>query len=263
MGRQPVVMVLGTGRWKWAYEAVMIALAILVVALLPLENEGWVLAANLTVWALFVVDYVTRLLLSTDKRAFLKANIVDLLAIMPADFFRALRVLRLARLLRVVRAATVLGRVLRDVRGVVHTNGLNWVLIVSLCAVVLGALVVWVVEPGIETLGDALWWGIVTATTVGYGDLAPENPLARVVAVTLMLVGIGTLGMLTGAVATYFIGDDPSSDPDVEHIRSRLGDWGDLTSTERQRLAALLASLAASPIADPSSPTPDTSANTA
>ncbi len=40
-------MVLGAGRWKWVYEGVMVALAILVVVLLPLPNEGWVLAVNL------------------------------------------------------------------------------------------------------------------------------------------------------------------------------------------------------------------------
>ncbi|GGI06654.1 hypothetical protein GCM10011354_20170 [Egicoccus halophilus] len=45
--REPVVMVLGAGRWKWVYEGVMVALAILVVVLLPLPNEGWVLAVNL------------------------------------------------------------------------------------------------------------------------------------------------------------------------------------------------------------------------
>lgn len=238
--REPVVMVLGTGRWKWLYEGVMVALALLVVALLPFPNEGWVLAVNLTVWAIFVADYATRLLLSTDRRAFLRANVVDLLAIMPADFFRALRVLRLARLLRVVRAASVLGRVLKDVRGVAHTNGLNWVLVVSLCSVVLGALVVWIVEPGIHEFGDAAWWAIVTATTVGYGDLAPENPLARIVAVALMLVGIGTLGMLTGAIATYFIGEHDTGDPDIEHIRSRLGAWRELSQEERHRVAAML-----------------------
>jgi hypothetical protein len=94
---EPVVMVLGTGAWRWVYEAVMVTLAVLVVVLLPFENEGWILAVNLAVWGLFVADYVTRLALSTDRRAFFRRNIVDLLAIMPADFFRALRVLRLAR----------------------------------------------------------------------------------------------------------------------------------------------------------------------
>lgn len=69
----------------------------------------------------------------------------------------------------------------------------------SLCAVTAGALTVWLIEPTIDTLPDAAWWSVVTATTVGYGDLSPDKtPLARVVAVLLMLVGIGAIGMLTG-----------------------------------------------------------------
>jgi hypothetical protein len=126
MKREPVV-VLGEGPWKWVYEGAMVALAILLVVLLPFDNEGWVLVTNLTVWAVFVADYIASLALSTDRKEFLKRNIIDLLAIMPADFFRALRVLRVARLLRVVRAATVVGRVLREVRGVAMTNRLHWV----------------------------------------------------------------------------------------------------------------------------------------
>jgi voltage-gated potassium channel len=104
----------------------MVALAVLVVVLLPFEDEGWVLAANLAVWAIFVLDYGTRPALSTDRRSFFKRNVIDLLAIMPADFFRALCVLRVVGLLRIVRAATVVGGVLREVRGVAYTNGLNW-----------------------------------------------------------------------------------------------------------------------------------------
>lgn len=240
-------MVLGSGRWRAVYEGVMVALALVVVGLLPLEDEGWIRAANLTVWGVFVVDYFTRLALSTDRWGFVKANVVDLLAILPADFFRALRVLRLARLLRVLRAATILRRVARDLRGVGGTNGLGWVLLVSLCTVLGGGLAVWLIEPTIETLPDALWWSTVTATTVGYGDLSPEHPIARVVAVLLMLVGIGTIGMLTGSIATYFLGgDEGASDPDVEHVRGRLASWDELDMREREQLAAMLAVLARS-----------------
>jgi hypothetical protein len=180
---------------------------------------------------------------------FFKRNTIDLLAIMPAGFFRALRVLRLARLLRVVRAATVVGRVLREVRGVAYTNGLNWILVVSTCTITAGALVVWIVEPTIDSLPDAAWWSVVTATTVGYGDLSPENPLARVVAVVLMLVGIGTIGVLTGSIATYFIGDRAEdADPDIAHIRGRLGDWENPTPQERPRLASMIEAVASAPL---------------
>jgi voltage-gated potassium channel len=164
---------------------------------------------------------------------------------MPADFFRALRVLRLARLFRVLRAGSIMWRVTRDVRGVAGTNGLGWVLLVSLTTVFAGGIGAWLVEPTIATLPDGLWWSTVTATTVGYGDLSPEHPVARGMAVVLMLVGIGTIGMLTGSIATYFLGGEAgTADPDVEHVRARLADWEELTAEERQRVAAMLNLLA-------------------
>jgi voltage-gated potassium channel len=247
MAREPVVMELGTGRWRVAYEAAMVTLALAVVGLLPLRDEGWVRVANLTVWAVFVVDYFARLALSTDRRGFVRRNVVDLIAILPADFFRAARALRVVRLVRVLRAGAVLLRVSRSIRGVISTNGLGWVLVVSSGTILAGAVAVWLIEPGIATLPDALWWSAVTATTVGYGDLSPEHPAARAIAVTLMLVGIGTIGMLTGSIATYFIGEgDRCSDPDVEHVRSRLAAWDSL-GAERERLAAMLEVLARRP----------------
>lgn len=242
MAREPVVMVLGTGRLRWVYEAVMVILALVVVATLPLEDRGWVRTVNVTVWGVFVVDYFTRLALSTDRRSFFRRNIIDLVAILPADFFRAARVLRLARLFRVLRAAVVIARVSRDVRGVAGTNGLGWVLLVSSVTILGAAVGVSFLEPALGAFGDALWWSIVTATTVGYGDLSPEHPLARALAVVLMLVGIGTIGMLTGSIATYFISDrpDPDEPADVAYVRQRLHDWTGLTHAERERVAAML-----------------------
>lgn len=246
MAREPIVMMLGTGRWRWVYEATMVVLAILVVVLLMLADGYWVRVANRTVWGIFVVDYFTRLALSTDRRGFVRRNVIDLLAIMPLDFMRALRALRLLRLLRVLRAGSILMRVTHEVRGVTRTNGLGWVIAVAILTVFGGGVAVLLIDPGIETLPDALWWATVTATTVGYGDLAPEHAVARVVAVVLMLVGIGTIGMLTGSIATYFLGsDDDAADPDVEHVRSRLAAWGELSDEERERLAAVLSVLAA------------------
>ncbi len=57
----------------------------------------------------------------------------------------------------------------------------------------------------IHNYGDALWWAIVTVTTVGYGDKYPVTAGGRGVAVVLMLVGIGLIGVLTATVASYFV----------------------------------------------------------
>ena len=57
----------------------------------------------------------------------------------------------------------------------------------------------------IHTLGDSLWWAATTVTTVGYGDRYPVTGTGRVMAVMLMLTGIALVGVVTAAVASYFV----------------------------------------------------------
>lgn len=55
---------------------------------------------------------------------------------------------------------------------------------------------------------DGMWWAMVTVTTVGYGDLVPRSVAGRVVAMMLMLVGIGFISVLTATVASLFVKSD-------------------------------------------------------
>lgn len=145
------------GRVRVAYEAAMITLALTVAVLLAFPDQGAVRGANLAIWTVFVLDYAVRVGLSSNRRAFLRRNIPDLVAILPVDFFRIARLVRLARLLRLFRAGTVLWRVSADLRGILATNGLQGVLAVAAAVVLGGASAVWAVEPGIDSFGTALW----------------------------------------------------------------------------------------------------------
>ena len=60
-------------------------------------------------------------------------------------------------------------------------------------------------ESNIKSLGDALWWGVVTILTVGYGDRYPVSEMARVVSVPMMLSGVLTMGVVTAKVASVFL----------------------------------------------------------
>jgi voltage-gated potassium channel len=69
--------------------------------------------------------------------------------------------------------------------------------------VVCGAIGLWITEPQVD-ITNALWWSIVTLTTVGYGDISPTTTGGRLVGALLMILGIGVLGAFTGQVASLF-----------------------------------------------------------
>jgi voltage-gated potassium channel len=234
-----------TGVVGVVYESVMVTLAVVVIALLAQPDTGVLHTVNLVIWGVFIADYALRLTFSGDRWAFVRGNLIDLVAILPADMFRAARTLRLLRLLRLLRATAVLWRVSATVRAVLGTNALGWVLAATGVVVVLGAGAVMVAEPDLGDFGDALWWAIVTSTTVGYGDLAPVSIVGRLVAVVLMIVGIGALGMITGSIATHFLhGKQERTNPHLEHLKAMLDAWDDLTREERLTASALLRDLA-------------------
>lgn len=107
-----------------------------------------------------------------------------------------------------------------------------------------GAGVAWRSDPTFESYSDALWWAVVTSTTVGYGDLSPETPVARGVAVVVMLFGIGTVGLLTASIANYFNrrGHPRSIDDGVSQVTVD-GECHELDESETEVLRVLLRGL--------------------
>ena len=69
---------------------------------------------------------------------------------------------------------------------------------------------------GFATIGDALWWGIVTLTTVGYGDIVPHTAAGRFSGIAIMFTGVGVLGVLAGSLADLFKLDSESADSEAE-----------------------------------------------
>ena len=63
----------------------------------------------------------------------------------------------------------------------------------------------YVSEPDVRNLGDGIWWALVTITTVGYGDITPVTTLGRIVASSLMLLGLGLIATITAIVSAKFI----------------------------------------------------------
>jgi voltage-gated potassium channel len=195
-------------------------------------------AIDFTVWAAFVVEYLVKLWLTPARKTFVTHHLVDL-AVIALPMLRPLRAARLLRLLTLARVGVVLFNALRRAKAVMSHQGLHFVLlavvlIVFACAGLALSFEIHTPGSNIHHFSDALWWAISTVTTVGYGDRFPVTAGGRGVAVVLMLVGIGLIGVLTATVASYFVekqADEGNADL-VERLDRNGGDAG---QTDRRR----------------------------
>lgn len=162
----------------------------------------------------FVVEYVTKLALAENRWLFVRTNIIDLLAILPfLRFFRllrGLRILRLLRLIRLVRLGNMVARRLSMLEGGRNLREVLIILVVFLATVLGGSIGVLLFErdvegSGFQTLGDGLWWSIVTLTTVGYGDKYPLTTAGKILGGFIMLTGLSFYGLVAGLGSTYII----------------------------------------------------------
>jgi voltage-gated potassium channel len=172
----------------------------------PWQTIGTVL--NWATWLVFVAELVIMLAIVPDRWRWIRTHKLDVAItvltppVMPPGL-QSLRALRLLRLLRLARLGPIARRLFTG-------DGLRLAGFLALAVVFGGAVAFYAAEHDTQQigLGDSIWWAVTTMTTVGYGDLFPETAMGRIVGVTVMLVGIGLLALVTGAVAEQFIKAD-------------------------------------------------------
>ncbi len=186
-------------------------LTIWIVVVPPGDFGRWSTAALVTrvaVSVVYAVDISLRTLLARRHVHYLLHHLVGVAAVA----FPFIRVLFSLRLLH----------------SIFRRGSLVRLLVAATVLVLDGAAIVYLFEHGarganIHTFGEAVWWAMVTVTTVGYGDYTPVTVEGRIVAVFVMMVGLLTLAVVTAQVASTFVdqsrqqsaaGPDPDTDPD-------------------------------------------------
>lgn len=195
------------------------------------------------IYTVFFLDYFYRFFYSKNKKEFIKNNIPDLIAIIP--FSSAFKLFRIAKLLKITKLARILKilklsksivlilRAYKRIEKFLKTNGLIYSLIFMSVILFLSSFIMSYIEN--MKFIDALWWSFVTATTVGYGDISPQTGLGRLIASVLMLVGIGTIGMITGAIATYFLNIEKETIP-TDEIENFILNSKEFTEKEKKEI---------------------------
>jgi voltage-gated potassium channel len=203
-------------RWERRAEVplMLLAIAFLVAYVWPVLDprldagiRSFLAIVSWTVWGAFGVDFAIRIALAEERAAYIIRHWYDV-ALILLPMFRPLRLLRLIALARVLdRAAadSFAGKTLVYVSGAAT-------LATGLAAVAMLDAERPDPHANIKTFGDALWWAATTVTSVGYGDRFPVTTEGRIVAVVLMLVGIGLIGTVMASVASWMIERTGSAD---------------------------------------------------
>jgi len=164
---------------------------------------------------LFTIEYALRVWCVKPRRAYALSffGLIDLLAVIPTylslllpggQYLAVIRVLRVMRVFRVLKLAryvgeaSVLGAALRAARYKIAVFVVGVITVV----IVVGSMMYLIEggESGFTSIPRGVYWAIVTLTTVGYGDIAPDTPLGQTLAAFVMILGYGIIAVPTGIV---------------------------------------------------------------
>lgn len=196
-----------TRRIERLFEIPVLVAALLVIPVIVIEESetgrSWQTAADVMNWAswlVFLAELVTLLSVVPDRRRWLREHAVEVaVVVLTPPFITALSPLRLLRLLVLLR----LLRLAPAARRLFSVEGLRYAALLAVITAVAGGAAFAELEET-RTPGEGIYWAITTMTTVGYGDVAPTTTGAKVLAIPVILVGIGFVAILTGAVAQRF-----------------------------------------------------------
>lgn len=162
---------------------------------------------------LFTLEYLLRLICVRKPWLYARSffGVVDLLSILPTyigllipgvKYMLTLRILRLLRIFRILKLSEYMqeAHILMDALANSFRKIAVFLYVVLTLVVVFGALM-YVVEgsgTGFTSIPKSVYWAIVTLTTVGYGDIAPQSTLGQIIASTIMIMGYGIIAVPTG-----------------------------------------------------------------
>lgn len=192
------------------------------IAIMALETfslpDNWIHAlflADVTLSLIFVIEYVLRILTADNKRAYVTSfyGLIDLVALSPLFIhaaaslrvLRLLRVLRVLRLLKVTRYTNAIDRYKLALKSVVAEA----TLFASVAAIFIisFAFLIYEVENEMQpdkysNIFDAIWWAVISLTSVGYGDVFPVTPTGKMLTLAMVLTGMGIVAVPTALLAS-------------------------------------------------------------
>ena len=198
----------------------IIVIALETVSSLPVWSITWLRGLEWVFTIIFTFDYILRIWIVTNKRKYILSffGIVDLLSILPtylglifvgAQSLMVIRSVRLIRIFRIFKLSRYVGEGQNLAKALSSSKHKIIVFLVTVLTsvIIFGALMYLIEGPknGFTSIPKSIYWAIVTMTTVGYGDIAPQTALGQTLASIIMILGYGIIAVPTGIVSAEMV----------------------------------------------------------
>lgn len=232
------------------YDIVMSALAVVEAVLILFdctqELYGAAKVLYIGIYLLFLADIAVRIGTMKDNKKFFRQNFWDIVAVLPLHGVLPLwggKFDTVMSVINLVRIIAFLSRPLKKAQRFYNTNGFKYVVFATFMTIITGGVLIHYAE-GMD-FDDGIWWAFVTATTVGYGDISPNTFYGRIIAMVLMLVGIGLIGSLTSTLTSFFMTrqNRKSSEAVLDAVKKELDRFDELSRSDVDRLCEVLKAL--------------------
>ena len=159
---------------------------------------------------ILIIEFITRLMDSDNKKRFFLKNWTELIAARPFDLIMLpfvlnyARFLRLFRVLKFIKVIALFSQFFETIDVFLKKTHLDEIFGVTLLVVLASTLGLYLFDPSINSLFDSLWFVLSTITTVGYGDILPQSGPGKIIGLIILIVGVLIFSTITGAIASYF-----------------------------------------------------------
>jgi voltage-gated potassium channel len=180
---------------------------------------------DLIVVLILIPDFSYRLWKADNKKEFLLYNFTDIIGMIPEIVLGHFGIY--ARYFRLIRIAALFKKDIKNSLEFLHRTRISYGIFVIVLILFAGAIVLFILEhgnnPQMGSMDDALWYLVVTITTVGYGDIYPQTTGGRIVGTIIMFVGIGFISFLTATITSIFIKDTEKEEMDkIDYTNKKI-----------------------------------------
>lgn len=229
---------------KQVLEAIIIVLIITDLFLLilmtfidlPPTTNSLIIDFDLFVCIVLFFEFIIKIRNEESKLKYIRKNWIDIIAMVPVDFLLVvtadyigfIRFIRIVRLIRLVRIFVLLKKGQENIVDFLRKTKLLHGAIIFLFILSAGTVSFFLLEHSsngdVDSFDDALWYVIVTITTVGYGDISPSSVGGRITGAIIMISGVFFMSLLTASLASIMIEKETKEEADntLEEMKSQM-----------------------------------------